>query len=52
MIKYHQDFTNPYLYDPDLINNPLARVLSDNGKRQMHLAESEKYAAVTYFLMD
>lgn len=49
MIKYHQDFTNPYLYDPDLINNPLARVLSDNGKRQMHLAESEKYAAVTYF---
>lgn len=49
MVKYHQDFTTPYLYDPDLINNPLARVLSDNGKRQIHLAESEKYAAVTYF---
>jgi 2,3-bisphosphoglycerate-independent phosphoglycerate mutase len=49
MIKYHPDFTTPYLYDPDLVINPLARVLSDNGKRQLHLAESEKYAAVTYF---
>lgn len=49
MIKYHPDFTTPYLYDPDLVANPLARVLSDSGKRQLHLAESEKYAAVTYF---
>lgn len=49
MVKYHPDFTTPYLYDPDVVNNPLARVLSDSGKRQLHLAESEKYAAVTYF---
>jgi 2,3-bisphosphoglycerate-independent phosphoglycerate mutase len=49
MVKYHPDFTTPYLYDPDIVNNPLAQVISDNGRRQLHLAESEKYAAVTYF---
>ncbi len=49
MVKYHPDFATPYLYDPDTVNNPLAKVISDSGKRQLHLAESEKYAAVTYF---
>jgi 2,3-bisphosphoglycerate-independent phosphoglycerate mutase len=28
---------------------PLARVLSDHGRRQFHTAETEKYAHVTYF---
>ncbi len=31
------------------VNWPLARVLSAAGKNQLHIAESEKYAHVTYF---
>ncbi|MCD4705574.1 2,3-bisphosphoglycerate-independent phosphoglycerate mutase, partial [bacterium] len=31
------------------IVNPLAKVISDNGLRQLHVAETEKYAHVTYF---
>jgi len=31
------------------IQNPLAKVLSDNQLKQFHLAETEKYAHVTYF---
>lgn len=46
-------------YDPNLkanvafpvidINNTLADVLADNGKKQLHIAETEKYAHVTFF---
>ncbi|OGN02613.1 MAG: phosphoglycerate mutase (2,3-diphosphoglycerate-independent) [Candidatus Yanofskybacteria bacterium RIFCSPHIGHO2_01_FULL_42_12] len=46
-----------YLEDPRLnvsfslpeIKNGLAEVLSQNGKTQLHIAESEKYAHTTYF---
>ena len=31
------------------ISNPLAKVLSDSNKRQLHLGESEKSAHITYF---
>jgi len=33
---------------PD-ISTPLARVLSQHNKKQLHIAESEKYAHITYF---
>jgi 2,3-bisphosphoglycerate-independent phosphoglycerate mutase len=47
-------------YDPDLpvediafrkekIENSLAKVLSEHGLKQLHIAETEKYAHVTYF---
>ncbi|MBI2055277.1 MAG: 2,3-bisphosphoglycerate-independent phosphoglycerate mutase [Candidatus Sungbacteria bacterium] len=36
-------------FRPLEISWPLARVLSAAGKRQLHIAESEKYAHVTYF---
>jgi 2,3-bisphosphoglycerate-independent phosphoglycerate mutase len=32
-----------------IVNNALAEVLSENGKKQIHLAETEKYAHATYF---
>lgn len=46
-----------YTEDPDLhvvfpvpeIKNGLAEVLSKNNKKQYHIAETEKYAHVTYF---
>jgi 2,3-bisphosphoglycerate-independent phosphoglycerate mutase len=46
-----------YLEDPSLnvafplpeVKNGLAEVLNQNGKTQLHIAESEKYAHATYF---
>ncbi|MCX6743233.1 MAG: 2,3-bisphosphoglycerate-independent phosphoglycerate mutase, partial [Candidatus Parcubacteria bacterium] len=59
------DFKNLFfsamtLYDKDLpldavafmpieITTPLAKVLSDEGFKQLHIAETEKYAHVTFF---
>ncbi|MCX6744174.1 MAG: 2,3-bisphosphoglycerate-independent phosphoglycerate mutase [Candidatus Parcubacteria bacterium] len=53
-------FCAMYLYDKDLpldavaffpfeINMPLAKVISDAKLKQLHIAETEKYAHVTYF---
>ena len=36
-------------FPPQLVEWPLARVVSEAGLRQCHLAETEKYAHVTYF---
>lgn len=38
-----------YFYKEEKIRNNLAEVLSKNNKRQLRLAETEKYAHVTYF---
>ena len=32
------------------IENPLAKIISESGLRQLHIAETEKYAHITYFL--
>lgn len=49
MTQYQPGLTDAVAFEPQEITNPLARVLSDAGKRQLHLAESEKSAHVTYF---
>lgn len=36
-------------YDPPNIELPLAKILADHQKRQLHVAESEKFPHVTYF---
>ena len=36
-------------FDPEGIEHPLARVISEAGCTQFHTAETEKYAHVTYF---
>ena len=36
-------------FPPLAVDWPLARVLAEAGKTQLHVAESEKYAHVTYF---
>ncbi len=36
-------------FPPEYISTPLAKVISDAGKSQLHIAEREKYAHVTYF---
>ncbi len=37
-------------FPPTLVEMPLARVVAEAGLRQLHVAETEKYAHVTYFL--
>jgi len=49
MIEYEKDLLEHIMFPPQIIKNPLAKVLSDNGLKQYHIAETEKYAHVTYF---
>lgn len=37
------------IYDAENINNTLGEVLAKNGKHQLRIAETEKYAHVTFF---
>ncbi len=36
-------------FEAQAITRPLAKVISDAGKKQFHIAETEKYAHITYF---
>lgn len=50
MTRYEENIPLTNVAFPALdITNPLAQVLSTHGKRQLHIAESEKYAHITYF---
>ncbi len=49
MTRYHEDFPCPVVFDEQIVRNTLAEVLSGAGVRQLHVAETEKYAHVTYF---
>jgi 2,3-bisphosphoglycerate-independent phosphoglycerate mutase len=49
MTQYDATFTVPYAYPPIELVNILAQVLADNGKTEIRLAETEKYAHVTFF---
>lgn len=50
MTEYHKDYPFEVAVTPQEIKNPLAKVISDAGKNQLHIAETEKYAHITYFL--
>lgn len=49
MTQYKKEFNTLVAFPPQKISTCLAKVLSENNKRQLHLAESEKAAHVTYF---
>ena len=49
MTRYDKDLPLHVLFEPLNIDNPLVKIISDAGKFQMHIAETEKYAHVTYF---
>ena len=49
MTKYREDFDFPVAFPEQHVDQVLAEVLADNGVRQLHMAETEKYAHVTYF---
>jgi 2,3-bisphosphoglycerate-independent phosphoglycerate mutase len=50
MTRYRDDFPFPVAFPEHVVEGTLAEVLSANGIRQLHAAETEKYAHVTYFL--
>jgi 2,3-bisphosphoglycerate-independent phosphoglycerate mutase len=49
MTRYRESFPFPVAFDEQEVHNTLAEVLAANGLRQLHVAETEKYAHVTYF---
>jgi 2,3-bisphosphoglycerate-independent phosphoglycerate mutase len=49
MTRYRADFPCPVAFEEQLVENTLAQVLAEAGARQLHAAETEKYAHVTYF---
>ncbi len=49
MTKYEEYFTNPVLFGPRPQHDTFGEVVAHAGLRQLRLAETEKYAHVTYF---
>lgn len=50
MTEYEAGLPVTIAFPKEYIEFPLARVVSDAGLRQLHMAETEKYAHVTFFL--
>ncbi len=49
MTKYEETFANPVLFGPRPQFDTFGEIVSREGLRQLRLAETEKYAHVTYF---
>jgi 2,3-bisphosphoglycerate-independent phosphoglycerate mutase len=49
MTKYREDFDFPVAFPEQSVDMVLAQVLAEHDVRQLHTAETEKYAHVTYF---
>jgi 2,3-bisphosphoglycerate-independent phosphoglycerate mutase len=49
MTRYRDDLDTPIAFEEQDVPETLAEVLAANGVRQLHVAETEKYAHVTYF---
>ena len=49
MTQYRKDFKAPVAFPPEKLKNTLGEVIADNGMKQLRIAETEKYAHVTFF---
>ncbi|MHB1315944.1 MAG: 2,3-bisphosphoglycerate-independent phosphoglycerate mutase [Christensenellales bacterium] len=50
LTQYDEKFTNMRVaFKPQLLNNTFGELLSKHGKTQLRIAETEKYAHVTFF---
>ena len=49
LISYDDRFKIPVAFPKETVENPLSKILSDSGKIQFKIAETEKYAHITYF---
>lgn len=50
MTRYMDDLNATVIFEEENIDHPLARVVSEAGLTQLHVAETEKYAHVTFFI--
>jgi 2,3-bisphosphoglycerate-independent phosphoglycerate mutase len=49
MTQYDKQFALPFVVQPDSLKNILANVMAEHNLRNLRVAETEKYAHVTYF---
>ena len=49
MTRYSGELDVPVAFGEQVVQNTLAETLARAGARQLHVAETEKYAHVTYF---
>ncbi|MBI5306362.1 2,3-bisphosphoglycerate-independent phosphoglycerate mutase [Candidatus Wolfebacteria bacterium] len=49
MISYSDKFIAPVAFPKEIIADPLSKIIADAGKIQFKIAETEKYAHITYF---
>ena len=49
LTEYEKDLPVDVAFPPEKIEKPLARIIEENNLLQLHAAETEKYANVTFF---
>jgi len=49
LTRYDASFAVPFAFETENIKNTLGEIISLNGLKQIRIAETEKYAHVTYF---
>ena len=49
LTEYHKDFDLPVAFPTERLNNTLGQYIANLGLRQLRIAETEKYAHVTFF---
>ncbi|ODS24590.1 phosphoglycerate mutase (2,3-diphosphoglycerate-independent) [Candidatus Endobugula sertula] len=49
LTEYASDIDTPCAYPPEMLSNTLGEYLADHNKTQLRIAETEKYAHVTFF---
>ena len=49
MTEYREGWTHPVAFPPQQPETTIAELIAERGERQLHVAETEKYAHVTYF---
>jgi len=49
LTQYDVRYSSPFIFVPQELKNILGQVVSAAGKKQLRIAETEKYAHVTYF---
>ena len=49
MTRYSDELDCPVVFAEQTVSNTIAEILSEHRLRQLHVAETEKYAHVTYF---
>lgn len=47
--EYEKDLPVDVAFSPEMIKKPIAKILSEGNLTQLHAAETEKYAHVTFF---